>query len=252
MNGCKPSPMGQPTPQRACPRPGRDRRRWASRKHSNRCRQPRPQLAARLANRKVGNKRGLASLHRSLDAPRRSSRCATRRRMVKQLLTPLLAISLLSGTAVMAQSPQSDNHNQKDSPDNQKQDNKKRSEQRGSQSAPAAPPAQTSRQRSAPAASQNQVTRNPADRQMVTQQQRAEQQRATQQRAEQQRATQQRATQQRAEQQRATQQRAEQQRRARQRQRWTRGDRLPEQYRQESICREQLATLRPSAAAAWL
>lgn len=91
-------------------------------------------------------------------------------------------------------------------------------------------------------ATQQRETQQRADQRRATQQrdtqQGADQQRADQQRATQQRATQQRETQQRADQQRADQQRAMQQRETQQRepaqQRWSRGDRLPDQYRQNT------------------
>ena len=157
---------------------------------------------------------------------------------MKQFLAPMLVLSLLNSTAIMAQPAQPDNGGQSDKPDKEKKDTKKPPEQRGNQPAPAA--------------SQKQAVQNPADQQREAQQreaeQRADQQRVDQQRAEQQRVEQQRVTQQRADQQRVDQQRVTQQRETQQRagqqhadqqrettqQRWSRGDRLPDQYRQNT------------------
>lgn len=128
---------------------------------------------------------------------------------MKHLLTALLGLSLMNGAVAVAQPPQSDSHGQNDNRDNRKKDDKKRTTQ------------QAEEQR----ATHQRATQRQAEQQRVTQQREA-QQRATRQQAEQQRATQRRVTQQRTEQQRVTQQRAIQQR-------WSRGDRLPEQYRQD-------------------
>jgi Ni/Co efflux regulator RcnB len=131
--------------------------------------------------------------------------------MMKKLLAPLLVISLLSSTAAVAQSSQSDNHAQTGNPDKQKQDKQKRANKQ--QAAQQKAQQQANQQRAAQQAAQQRANQQA--------QQRANQQ--AQQRAHQQ--AQQRAAQQ-ANQQRAAQQQANQQR-------WSRGARLPDQYRQD-------------------
>jgi Ni/Co efflux regulator RcnB/surface antigen len=143
--------------------------------------------------------------------------------MMKILLASLLAVSLLSGTAAMAQPAQSQDRGQsdkRDKRDKQKPDNRK---PKGQQ--------QTSRQ-------------PPATQQRTAQQPRTVQQRTVQQRTPApspttpQRTAQQRAAQQRTPapppttQQRTAQQRAAQQRAIAERQRYSRGNRLPQQYRE--------------------
>lgn len=163
---------------------------------------------------------------------------------MKRLMTPLLAISLLSSTAVIAQPSRSDNRAQSDNRDQEKQDKKQQDKKQQDSKKQAerqrTAQQQTERQRTA----QQQAAQQRAAPQRATQQaarQRAEQQRTAQLQAEQRRAAQQRAAQERAEQQRAAQQRTaqrqaeERQRAAQQRaaqKRWSRGDRLPDQYRQ--------------------
>ena len=126
----------------------------------------------------------------------------------------------MNGAVAVAQPPQADNHGQNDSRDNKKKDDKKRTIQQQAEQQRAARQRTTQQRTEQQRAEQQRVT------QQRTEQQRTEQQRVTQQRATQRRVTQQRTEQQRTEQQRVTQRRAEQQR-------WSRGDRLPDQYRQD-------------------
>ena len=138
---------------------------------------------------------------------------------MKKLLAPLLVISLLSSTAAVAQQSQSDNHVQSGNPDKQKQEKQKQAERQR---------AKTQQH----AAQQQAKTQQHAVQQQAKNQQQVAKQQANQQRANQQ-AAQQHANQQAA-QQRAAQQKAAQQRAPAQvaKQTWSRGARLPDQYRQ--------------------
>ena len=133
---------------------------------------------------------------------------------MKSLLAPLLAVSLLGGTAAMAQPTQSQDRGQSDRRDKQKPDNRRPAGQK--QTGQQQP---TTQQRSA-------QQRTPAP--PPTTQQRTAQQRTVQQRTPAPPPT----TQQRMAQQRAAQQRAAQQRAIAERQRYSRGSRLPQQFRE--------------------
>ena len=180
---------------------------------------------------------------------------------MKKLLAPLLVISLLSSTAAVAQQSQSYNHAQGSNPDKQKQDKQKQAERQQAKNQQQAAKQQAKNQQQA---AKQQTNQQHAAQQQVKNQQQAAKQQANQQAAQQranQQAVQQRANQQaqqranqqaaqqranqEAAQQRANQQAAQQranqqagQQRANQQaaqaaKRWSRGDRLPDQYRQD-------------------
>ena len=185
---------------------------------------------------------------------------------MKKLLAPLLVISLLSSTAAVAQQSQSDNHVQSGNPDKQKQEKQKQAERQRAKTQQHAAQQQAKTQQHAvqqQAKNQQQVAKQQANQQHAAQQQAQTQQHAAQQHAAQQAQTQQHAVQQQAQNQQhaaqqqasqqranqqaaqqhanqqAAQQRAAQQKAAQQRapaqvakQTWSRGARLPDQYRQ--------------------
>ena len=160
---------------------------------------------------------------------------------MRKLLASFLIVSLLSSTAVMAQQSQPDGQ---ESSDKQKHDKKEQDKQKQ------AAKQQAAQQRAAQQQANRQANQQRTAERKATRQadQQANQERAAQQQANRQ-ANQQRAAQKRAEQQRLAQkqaaQRADQQRTAQEnlpqqrpetqasRQYWSRGDRLPEQYRQD-------------------
>ncbi|MGZ3248750.1 MAG: RcnB family protein [Croceibacterium sp.] len=145
---------------------------------------------------------------------------------MKKLLAPLLVISLLSSTAAVAQQSQSDNHAQSGKSDKQKRDKQDQAEKQQAKNQQHAAQQQAKTEQHA-AQQQARTQQNVVQQQAKTQQranQQAQQQAKTQQRTNQQ--AQQRANQQ-AGQQRANQQAAQAAKR------WSRGDRLPDQYRQD-------------------
>jgi Ni/Co efflux regulator RcnB len=162
---------------------------------------------------------------------------------MKKLLAPLLVISLLSSTATVAQQSQSDNQAQSGKTDKQKQDKQKQAEKQQAKNQQQAAQQQANQQRANQQAAQqrakNQQAQERANQQAAQQQAKNQQaqQRANQQAAQQraneqaQRRANEQAAQQRANQQ-AGQQRANQQA-AQAAKRWSRGDRLPDQYRQD-------------------